>query len=117
MSKPNKQTGKQVSITKTKGQWLHIERCLRSEYPKKSKRERQTAEMLASHIRKEIAKIKIKMNFDDTAICCLGGDKEEKRPYVPLSVAMDIKEIASKINTSEANVIEMFIMIPLLNRK
>lgn len=98
---------KQISITRTKGEWLIIKKKI---YPDDEKGMMK----LSKHIKKEVLKVKNKLKEVPEDVICLGGEKIEKRPYLPTHIIEDIKLIALKMQVSESTVIDRLIINPLL---
>lgn len=98
---------KQISITRTEGEWQIIKNKL---YPYDEK----GLPKLSMHIRKEVLKVKNKLKEVPESVVCLGGEKVEKRPYLPTHIIEDIKLIALQMKVSESTVIDRLIITPLL---
>ena len=98
---------KQVSITLTSGEWDIIESKLKNGKPFLLE--------LTSHIKKETLKVKNKLKDNPKEIACIGGEKLEKRPSIPIYIIDDINHIATSLNVSQSTVINRLIINPLLS--
>jgi len=100
-------SSKQIQITRTEGEWdLIIKKlCPAGEDQLKA---------ISRHIRREVLKIKNRMNEVPESVTWMGGKKVEKRPYIDNSIIEDIKRIAITMQVSEQTVIDRLIITPLL---
>ena len=98
---------KQVSITRTTGEWEAIEKKFKGKSPFLIE--------LSKHITKESLKVKNKLNESPSEVAFIAGKKIEKRPSIPCCIIDDIHLIALKLNVSPSTVIDRLIINPLLS--
>ena len=95
-----------ISITLTEGEWAIIKSKIS---PNDCNLQKFTL-----HIRKEVLKVKNKMNVNPESVVCFGGIKIEKRPRLDQHTVKDLQFIALKMGVSLTDVLEIFIINPLL---
>lgn len=98
---------KQLSISKTKGEWELINKIV-SDSGKKN---------LNDFLKCEV--VKLKKQYDDCPQCITkaNGRKVEKRPYLPISIYCHLEILALKMKIPESAVVDKLIIQPLLNSK
>lgn len=69
---------------------------------------------LSKHIRREVLKIKNRLNDVPESVTWMGGKEIIKRPYIDNSILEDIKRIAIAMKVPESTVIDRLIITPLL---
>jgi hypothetical protein len=101
-------TVKQLSITRTQGEWEMIR--------KKLCPANQGGDMkyFSKFMRREVLKLKRRLDEIPESIVIWGGEGIEKKPYIEISVLEDIKEISVKTGVSESTIIHSLIINPLL---
>lgn len=97
----------QVSITRTEGEWDLILKklCPAGDDPMKS---------LSKHIRREVLKIKTRVDTVPESVTWMGGPSKVKRPWIDKTIMADIQRIALCMKVPEATVIDRLIITPLL---
>jgi len=102
---------KQISITRTEGEWTLIRRKLVPAQDGLG----QDMKCLSKHIRREVLKYKnLILDIPDNGIVKSGGEMIEKRPWIDTKCLEDIKWIATKMKVSPSVVIDRLIITPLL---
>lgn len=99
---------KQVSITRTEGEWDLI---LKKICPPGE----DQMQAISRHIRREVLKVKNRLNEVPESVTWMGGPSKVKRPYIDAAIIDDIKHIATKMKVSEQTVIDRLIITPLLH--
>jgi len=97
-------TAKQLSISKTPGEWVAIEKRV-IESGKSD---------LNCYIRSEAMKIKMAYNKNPNCIPAALGNRVEKRPYLSRSIYEELSPIAIRLGVPVSTVIDRLIIAPLL---
>jgi len=97
----------QIQITRTEGEWDLILKKIRIGSEKDT-------QAVSRYIRREVLKIKTRMEVVPESVTWMGGPKIDKRFYIDNPIMDDIKLIALKMKVSEQTVIDRLIITPLL---
>jgi len=108
MNKRKKGNSTQISIrSRTTGEWDLI-------FKKITPAGDSNLQSLSKHIRREVLKVKNRLNDVPESVTWMGGEKVVMRPYLDNSIIEDIKYIAICMKVSEPEVIDRLIITPLL---
>lgn len=95
---------KTLSVTKTIGEWEHIE----------GKINLDNKTDLNSFLRSRIKKIKDDFELCPSCVTPARGIRVEKRPHITIDQYEDLKPIAKKLRLPVSKIVDIFIIQPLL---
>jgi len=107
MGKRKKGNSTQIRITRTVGEWNLI-------FKKITPPGKPPLISLSKFIRREVLKVKNRLNDVPESVTWMGGEKKSMRPYIDNTIIEDIKHIATAMQVPESDVIDRLIITPLL---